>query len=184
VISVLINIGLLGFFKYFNFFIENFFISFSFLGKEINPNSLNIILPIGISFYSFQVLSYTIDIYKKKVSPTSDIIVFAAFVSFFPQLIAGPIERATNLLPQFFKKRIFEYNKAVDGMRQILWGLFKKIVIADNCAVFANIIFENSDKMNGSTLLIGAFSSHFKFMEIFLAIRTLLSEVPDFLVLI
>ncbi|MBT3934811.1 MAG: MBOAT family protein, partial [Bacteroidetes bacterium] len=145
-----------GFFKYYNFFLDNFITAFSLFGTEIRANTLNIILPVGISFYTFQTLSYTIDVYKKKLEPTKDFIAFSAFVSFFPQLVAGPIERATNLLPQFYKKRTFHYSKAVDGMRQILWGLFKKIVIADNCAEFANQIFNNSADMNGSTLALGA----------------------------
>jgi alginate O-acetyltransferase complex protein AlgI len=101
-------------------------------------------------------LSYSIDVYKRKLEPTKDFIAFSAFVSFFPQLVAGPIERATHLLPQFYKKRTFDYSKAVDGMRQILWGLFKKIVIADNCAEYANQIFNNSADLNGSTLVLGA----------------------------
>ncbi len=101
-------------------------------------------------------MSYTIDVYRNKLEPTKDFIAFASFVSFFPQLVAGPIERATNLLPQFYKKRSFDYDKAVDGMRQILWGLFKKVVIADNCAEFANQIFNNSAEMNGSMLVLGA----------------------------
>jgi D-alanyl-lipoteichoic acid acyltransferase DltB (MBOAT superfamily) len=154
--SVLVNLGFLGFFKYYNFFLENFVDAFSLFGMQFNANSLNIILPVGISFYTFQTLSYTIDVYKKKLKPTKDIIAFSAFVCFFPQLVAGPIERATNLLPQFYKKRTFEYHRTVDGMRQILWGLFKKVVIADNCAEFANQIFNNSADMNGSTLVIGA----------------------------
>jgi len=154
--SIIVNIGFLGFFKYYNFFIENFIDAFSLFGMQINANSLNIILPVGISFYTFQTLSYTIDVYKKKLDPTKDFIAFSAFVCFFPQLVAGPIERATNLLPQFYKKRTFEYDKAVDGIRQILWGLFKKLVIADNCAEFANHIFNNSSDMNGSALAIGA----------------------------
>jgi len=154
--SILVNLGFLGFFKYYNFFIENFTTAFSFFGNEIQPNSLNIILPVGISFYTFQTLSYSIDVYRKKLEPTKDFIAFSAFVSFFPQLVAGPIERATNLLPQFYKKRTFEYSKAADGMRQILWGLFKKIVIADNCAEYANIIFNNSSDYSGSTLVLGA----------------------------
>ena len=154
--SILVNLGFLGFFKYYNFFLENFVDAFSLFGMQINANSLNIILPVGISFYTFQTLSYTIDVYKKKLEPTKDFIAFSAFVCFFPQLVAGPIERATNLLPQFCKKRTFEYHKAVDGMRQILWGLFKKVVIADNCAMFANQIFNNSADMNGSTLVLGA----------------------------
>lgn len=154
--SILVNLGFLGFFKYYNFFLDNFITAFSFFGMEIKSNSLNIILPVGISFYTFQTLSYTIDVYKRKLEPTKDFIAFSAFVSFFPQLVAGPIERATHLLPQFYKKRTFDYSKAVDGMRQILWGLFKKIVIADNCAEFANQIFNNSADMNGSTLVLGA----------------------------
>jgi len=157
VISVLVNLGLLGFFKYFNFFSESFADAFTLLGRPIEPTRLNIILPVGISFYTFQTLSYTIDVYNKKLEPTTDIVAFFAFVSFFPQLVAGPIERASNLLPQFFKRRVFKYDKAADGMRQILWGLFKKIVIADNCAVFANDIFGNHLNYSGSTLLLGAF---------------------------
>ena len=125
-ISIIVNLGFLGFFKYYNFFLENFVSAFSLFGMQINANSLNIILPVGISFYTFQTLSYTIDVYKKKLEPTQDFIAFSAFVCFFPQLVAGPIERATNLLPQFYKKRTFQYYKATDGMRQILWGLFKK----------------------------------------------------------
>lgn len=154
--SILVNLGFLGFFKYYNFFLDNFVAAFSFFGQDIQANSLNIILPVGISFYTFQTLSYTIDVYKRKLEPTKDFIAFSAFVSFFPQLVAGPIERATHLLPQFYKKRTFDYSKAVDGMRQILWGLFKKIVIADNCAEHANQIFNNSADMNGSTLVLGA----------------------------
>ena len=155
-ISILVNLGFLGFFKYYNFFLDNFISAFSFFGQEIQGNSLNIILPVGISFYTFQTMSYTIDVYKRKLVPTKDFIAFSAFVSFFPQLVAGPIERATHLLPQFYKKRTFDYSKAVDGMRQILWGLFKKIVIADNCAEYANQIFNNSADLNGSTLVLGA----------------------------
>ena len=154
--SILINLGFLGFFKYYNFFLDNFRTAFSFLGYEINANSLNIILPVGISFYTFQTLSYTIDVYRRNLLPTRNFISFAAFVSFFPQLVAGPIERATNLLPQFYKKRNFKYLQAIDGLRQILWGLFKKIVVADNCAKYANLIFNNSDDYSGSTLVLGA----------------------------
>ena len=154
--SIIINLGFLGFFKYYNFFLDNFINAFSFFGFSINSNYLNIILPVGISFYTFQTLSYTIDVYKRNLKPTHDFIAFSAFVSFFPQLVAGPIERATNLLPQFYKKRVFNYNRAVDGLRQILWGLFKKIVIADGCAQFANEIFNNSEDYNGSTLFLGA----------------------------
>jgi alginate O-acetyltransferase complex protein AlgI len=154
--SILINLGFLGFFKYYNFFLDNFITAFSFFGSNIKANSLNIILPVGISFYTFQTLSYSIDVYKRKLEPTKDFIAFSAFVSFFPQLVAGPIERATHLLPQFYKKRTFDYSKAADGMLQILWGLFKKIVIADNCAEYANLIFNNSADSSGSTLVLGA----------------------------
>ncbi len=154
--SIIVNLGFLGFFKYYNFFLDNFATAFNFFGHPINPQGLNIILPVGISFYTFQTLSYTIDVYKNKLKPTRDFIAFSAFVSFFPQLVAGPIERATNLLPQFYKKRTFEYDKAVDGLRQILWGLFKKIVIADNSAQIANEVFNNSGDYPGSTLFLGA----------------------------
>lgn len=154
--SILVNLGFLGFFKYFNFFQEQFVTAFSFFGHEISSSSLNIILPVGISFYTFQTLSYTIDVYNRKLKATNDFIAFSAFVSFFPQLVAGPIERATNLLPQFYVKRYFSYPLAVDGMRQILWGLFKKVVIADNCAEYANLIFNNSSDYSGSTLVVGA----------------------------
>ncbi|PCJ55381.1 MAG: membrane-bound O-acyltransferase family protein [Planctomycetota bacterium] len=155
-ISIILNLGLLGVFKYFNFFIENFYKSFQLFGMSMEGGHLNIILPLGISFYTFQTLSYTIDVYRKKIKATEDPIEFLAFVSFFPQLVAGPIERAMNLLPQFQQKRIFEYHKAVDGLRQILLGLFKKIVIADNCAVLVNDIFSTYGTQNGSTLLVGA----------------------------
>ncbi len=155
-ISILVNLGLLGFFKYYNFFVDNFTTAFTFFGGEISPQSLNVILPVGISFYTFQTLSYTIDVYRGQIKPTSNFIAFAAYVSFFPQLVAGPIERATNLLPQFFKPKTFDREMAVAGMRQILWGLFKKVVIADNCAVVANEIFNNSAEYSGATLFVGA----------------------------
>lgn len=154
--SIVVNLGFLGFFKYYNFFLDNFIAAFSFFGTEIKASSLNIILPVGISFYTFQTLSYTIDIYRRKIEPTKNFIAFTAFVSFFPQLVAGPIERASNLIPQFVRKRTFDYSKAVDGARQILWGLFKKMVIADNCAEIVNLIFNNSGDYSGSTLLLGA----------------------------
>jgi alginate O-acetyltransferase complex protein AlgI len=154
--SLIVNLGFLGFFKYYNFFIDNFTSAFSFFGSEIRPNSLNIILPVGISFYTFQTLSYTIDVYRRKIAPSTDFAAFSAFVAFFPQLVAGPIERAANLLPQFYNRRTFVYGQAVSGMRQILWGLFKKIVIADNSARFTNIIFDNSSDLSGSALLLGA----------------------------
>jgi len=155
-ISILVNLGLLGFFRYYNFFLDNFIATFTFFGMNIKASSLSIVLPIGISFYTFQTLSYTFDVYRNKFTPTKDFIAFAAFVSFFPQLVAGPIERATRLLPQFYSKRTFDYCKAVDGLRQILWGLFKKIVIADNCSIYVNMIFNNSADYSGSTLILGA----------------------------
>lgn len=155
--SIFTNLGFLVFFKYFNFFIDSFVDAFSLFGYRIERTlSLQIILPVGISFYTFQTLSYTIDVYKKKLHSTSNLVVFFAYVSFFPQLMAGPIERAINLLPQFYRKREFNYNKAVDGMRQVLWGLLKKTVIADNCATYANEIFNNYTEYSGSTLFIGA----------------------------
>ncbi len=156
ILSLSVNLGLLGFFKYYNFFAENFAAAFTLFGKPVSVSSLKIVLPVGISFYTFQTLSYSIDVYRRKLEPTKDLISFAAFVSFFPQLVAGPIERASNLLPQFYKKRHFSYPVAVDGLRQILWGFFKKVVIADNCAEYANMIFNNSDNMPGSTLMLGA----------------------------
>lgn len=155
-LSICVNLGFLGFFKYCNFFVDTFVDAFSLFGYKFGASSLNILLPVGISFYTFQTLSYTIDVYKRNLKPTKDFVSFAAFVSFFPQLVAGPIERATNLLPQFHKQRVFNYEKASDGMRQILWGLFKKIVIADNCAIYANQIFNNYEDYSGSTLLLGA----------------------------
>jgi len=154
-LSLFVNLGLLGVFKYYNFFIENFVQLFSYFNVSLSTSTLNIILPVGISFYTFQTLSYVIDIYKNVLKPTNNFINFAAYVSFFPQLVAGPIERAINLLPQFGKQRSFKQDQAADGMRQILWGLFKKIVIADNCAIYADYIFGNSELLSGSTLLVG-----------------------------
>lgn len=154
-ISLTLNLGLLGFFKYFNFFIESFNDTMRFFGNTFDVATLNIILPVGISFYTFQTLSYTIDVYNRKLEPAKDIVSFFTYVSFFPQLVAGPIERATNLLPQFYRKRVFEYDFAVSGLKLILWGLFKKIVIADNAATFANIIFANTDNYSGSTIFLG-----------------------------
>ncbi|NDV42648.1 MBOAT family O-acyltransferase [Flagellimonas sediminis] len=155
--SIVINLGFLAFFKYYNFFLDNFKATFSFFGHPFDGYTLNIILPVGISFYTFQTLSYTIDVYRKQLEPTKDLLAFLAFVSFFPQLVAGPIERATNLLPQFYTKRRFDYHNAVIGTRQILWGLFKKVVIADQCAEYVNLIFDHSTDYGGVTLLLGAF---------------------------
>ena len=156
-ISILVNLSILGFFKYYNFFVYNFISAFTWLGNPIHINTLDIILPVGISFYTFQALSYSIDVYRRKLEPTRNVISYLAFISFFPQLVAGPIERATHLLPQFYVKRNFDFIKAVDGLKQMLWGLFKKVVIADNCAQLANTIFDNSSHYSGSTLVAGAF---------------------------
>ncbi|MFN4313774.1 MAG: MBOAT family O-acyltransferase [Chitinophagaceae bacterium] len=155
-LSVGINLGFLGVFKYYNFFAESFADAMALLGWNVNPASLQLILPVGISFYTFHGLSYVIDLYKNRIEPERNFIDYSVFVSFFPLLVAGPIERATHLLPQIRKKREFDYSKAVNGLRQILWGLFKKIVIADNCAEFANTIFNNSGDYSGSTLVLGA----------------------------
>jgi len=155
-LSMLINLGFLGVFKYFNFFSKELAFAFSNLGYEMDALTLDIVLPVGISFYTFQTMSYTIDVYRGQLNPTKDIVAFFAFVSFFPQLVAGPIERATNLLPQFYKKRQFSYEKATDGLRQILWGLFKKIVIADNCAIIVNQVFDNQSDYSASSLFVAA----------------------------
>lgn len=155
-LSLFINLGILCFFKYFNFFIESFGTLIENLGLQNNTRSLNLILPVGISFYTFQTLSYSIDIYFDKIKPSKNIIGFFAFVSFFPQLVAGPIERAKSFLPQFYECRKFDYVKSVDGLRQILWGLFKKIVIADTCAVQVDYVFGNYGILDGSELFLGA----------------------------
>lgn len=154
--SISVNLGFLGVFKYYNFFAESFAVGLSTLGLQVNPWTLQLILPIGISFYTFHGLSYVIDIYKERIKAEENFIDYSLFVSFFPLLVAGPIERATHLLPQIQKKRTFDYKVAIDGLRQILWGLFKKVVIADQCAEYANLIFNNSSDYSGSTLVVGA----------------------------
>jgi D-alanyl-lipoteichoic acid acyltransferase DltB (MBOAT superfamily) len=151
-VNIILNLGILGVFKYYNFFVNNLDNLFGFMGIHLDWVTVNVILPVGISFYTFQALSYTIDVYQKKISATHDIVEFFAFISFFPQLVAGPIERATNLLPQFQQKRRFEYAKAVDGMRQMLWGLFKKLVIADNCAAIVNSYWGQYYELSGIAL--------------------------------
>ena len=155
-LSIFINLGFLCVFKYYNFFIESFADAFSSFGMKSNVSTLNFILPVGISFYTFHGLSYIIDIYKSRIEPERNPIDYAVFVSFFPLLVAGPIERATHLLPQIKKKRIFDDSNFIDGLKQILWGLFKKVVIADNCAVYVNLVFNDSTQYSGSTLVIGA----------------------------
>ncbi len=155
--SIFFNLGLLGFFKYYNFFTEAFIDSFSFLGFSLEQTwTFNIILPVGISFYTFQTMSYSLDIYKGKMSPTKDFISFATFVSFFPQLVAGPIERASNLLPQISKSRYFNQEQAKQGVKLILWGLFKKVAVADALAPIVDDIFANATGYPSSTLFLGA----------------------------
>lgn len=154
--NITLNLLVLCIFKYFNFFSHNLDLLFRSFGLELDWITLDILLPVGISFYTFQALSYTIDVYQHKMRPTHDIVAFFAFISFFPQLVAGPIERATNLLPQFLKPRSFSYEQAVDGMQQILWGLFKKMVIADNCSRIVDIIFNEYQQMGSWQLLLGA----------------------------
>ena len=131
--NIILNLGILALFKYYDFFAQSF--ADLFLGGQADKLLLHLILPVGISFYTFQALSYSIDVYRGRIEPVKDVVQFFAYVSFFPQLVAGPIERATNLLPQFGRKREFDYALAVDGLRQMLWGFFKKIVIANFCAV-------------------------------------------------
>lgn len=162
IINIVLNLAILAYFKYANFFIDNFIDLFGLFGITLHRSSLNVVLPVGISFYTFQALSYTIDVYRRKMEPTSDILAFFAFVSFFPQLVAGPIERASHLLPQFCESRHFCYKEAVDGLRQILWGLFKKVVVADNCAIVANAVFLNMESATPSSLLLGAIMFSFQ----------------------
>lgn len=154
-LSLLVNLGLLGFFKYANFFIDSFVEAFSLLGVGVSPWSLQLILPVGISFYTFQTLSYTIDVYRRKIEPNRDLLAFMAYVSFFPQLVAGPIERAASLLPQFKGIKSFDYEKARSGLQLILWGLFKKLVIADNCAYWGDLIFGEVEGQSSSVLILG-----------------------------
>jgi alginate O-acetyltransferase complex protein AlgI len=155
-LSILINLGFLGVFKYYNFFASSFSEMLLGLGIQSSFWTLKVILPVGISFYTFHGLSYVIDIYKGKIEPEKDIISYSLFVSYFPLLVAGPIERATHLLPQIKKSRIFDYNLAIQGVKQIIWGLFKKIVVADNCAFFANQIFDNHKNFSSSELALGS----------------------------
>lgn len=155
-INIGINIAILAFFKYFNFFSDNLKLLFSQFGYQLDWFTLDVLLPVGISFYTFQAISYPIDVYRGKIKATKDFIAFTAFISFFPQLVAGPIERSTQLLPQFLKARNFDYDKAVEGMRQILWGFFKKMVIADNCAGLANMVFDDYANCSATTLWLGA----------------------------
>jgi len=155
-LSVCVNLGFLGVFKYYNFFIDSFADLLAAFGLQAHFSTLQVILPVGISFYTFHGLSYVIDIYNDRIKPERNFINYSVFVCFFPLLVAGPIERATHLLPQITKARVFDYEKAVDGLRQILWGLFKKIVIADNCATVVNSVFDNYQSQSASNLALGA----------------------------
>ena len=152
--NILLNLGILGLFKYYNFFIENLDVLFCAFGWHLDWVTMQIILPVGISFYTFQALSYSIDVYQRKLPATHDPVEFFAYISFFPQLVAGPIERATNLLPQFQQQRHFDYAKAVDGLRQMLWGFLKKLVIADSCAAVVNDYWNQYSDLPGLTLFL------------------------------
>ena len=153
-VSLLVNLGLLGYFKYANFFIDSWITAWAAAGIKMNASTLQIILPVGISFYTFQTLSYSIDIYRRKLEPTKDLIAFAAFVSFFPQLVAGPIERASKLLPQFARARRFDAMAAIEGLMLALWGLAKKVVIADSCAPFTDMVFAHPGAVSWEALAI------------------------------
>ena len=155
VLSLVANLGCLAFFKYYNFFIDSLAEASAYAGWTLNTWTLSIVLPVGISFYTFQTLSYTIDVYRGKLKPTRDFIAFAAFVSFFPQLVAGPIERAAHLLPQFLRERRFDYHMASSGVKLIVWGFFKKLVIADNAAILVDGVFSNSSTQSWVSLVLG-----------------------------
>ena len=153
-LNIIVNLGILAIFKYYNFFVDNLVALFGMMGYHLDWVTIKIILPVGISFYTFQALSYTIDVYRKKIPATYDLVEFFAYISFFPQLVAGPIERATNLLPQFQQTRRFDYKKAVDGLRQMLWGFLKKLVIADNCASVVNEYWNQYHDLSGLSLFL------------------------------
>jgi alginate O-acetyltransferase complex protein AlgI len=157
IVSCFSNLGTLFVFKYFNFFTQSFIDLTNLFGFNISFNVVNIILPVGISFYTFQTLSYSIDVYRNKISPTSNLISFLSFVSFFPQLVAGPIERASNLIPQIESKRTINVNQFKAGFFQILVGLFRKIVVADNLALYVDLIYGDPQIYNSSTLLLATF---------------------------
>lgn len=156
ILSLCFNLGLLMFFKYFNFFTDSWVGAFALIGYHLDPWTIKVILPVGISFYTFQSISCTIDVYRGKLIPTRDLLSFAAFVSFFPQLVAGPIERATHMLPQMMKKRSFDLHQSISGIRLIIFGLFKKVVIADSLAPAVKDIFNNYHTYSGITLILGA----------------------------
>jgi alginate O-acetyltransferase complex protein AlgI len=154
--GIAVDIGLLAVFKYYNFFVDNINGAFSFMGVELEMRGLDLILPVGISFHTFQCIGYAIDVYRGRQQPSRNLLQFMTFVTFFPQLVAGPIERANNLLVQFAEQKLFRYGQAVDGLRQILWGLFKKVVIADSCAAIVDPIFDDPGSRSASTLVLGA----------------------------
>ena len=153
--NIVLNLGILGVFKYYDFFVENLQELFLQVGYSLDVPTLRLILPVGISFYTFQSLSYTIDVYRGKLRATNDVVAFFAYIAFFPQLVAGPIERASHLLPQMLGSRTFRYDEATDGLRRMLWGFFKKMVVADNCAVAVNLIWENYAEADALTLIGG-----------------------------
>jgi len=155
-LSILINLGFLGIFKYYNFFAASFSDLVTSAGFKASPILLDVILPVGISFYTFHGLSYVIDIYYKRIKAEYNFVDYSLFVSYFPLLVAGPIERATHLLPQVKVKREFDFEKAKEGIYQIVWGLVKKVIIADTCATYANAIFDNYTAMNSFSLILGA----------------------------
>lgn len=154
-VNVVLNLAILAVFKYFDFFADNLHALATVLGWHIDAPTLNIVLPVGISFYTFQALSYTIDVYRGRISPTREVVDFFAYISFFPQLVAGPIERATELLPQFQRPRHFDQDQAIDGVWQMLWGAFKKMVIADNCAPLVDAVWAHPHEMGSGWLAMG-----------------------------
>ena len=157
VASLVANLGTLGFFKYYNFFVDSLAAAFASIGVELHVSTLQVILPVGVSFYTFQALTYTVGVYRGTVKPTRDLVTFLAYVAFFPQLVAGPIERAQHMLPQFLAPRSIDAAKFASGLRQIAWGLFCKLVVADNCAVVVNAIFSREAPGSGSVAAVGAF---------------------------
>jgi alginate O-acetyltransferase complex protein AlgI len=153
-VSITVNLGLLGIFKYYNFFVQSWIDIWHTIGYDVSPYTIRVILPVGISFYTFQTLSYSIDIYRGKIKPTNDFIAFATFVSFFPQLVAGPIERAKNLLPQFSVPRVFTYEQISPGIKLIIWGFFLKLVVADRCGIYVNYVYDNLYQHGGLSMII------------------------------
>ena len=155
--NIVLNLGILALFKYYDFFADNFSALLSLLGFHADLPTLHLILPVGISFYTFQALSYTIDVFRRHLRATHDVVAFFAYIAFFPQLVAGPIERATQLLPQMLRRRTFNYSDAVDGLRQMLWGFCKKMLVADTCAMAVDIIWQSPGEQSALALVVGAF---------------------------